>query len=56
MTTKRRPDAKGGSRAGKLKLGKETVKDLPVRNGKQVKGGATACDFCSPRSAFKNVK
>ena len=56
MTAKRRADAKGGTRAGKLKLGTEKVTDLTVRNGKQVKGGATTCDFCSPRSAFKNVK
>ena len=40
--SKKKGNDKGGSKAKKLKLSKETIKDLTAKGGDQVKGGIPA--------------
>jgi hypothetical protein len=58
VTKSKAGQKKGRVKVGKLKLNKETVKDLTVREKKEIRGASTVwgtCDHCCQSAVSKRL-
>ena len=52
MVTKSKAEKKSKVKVGKLKLNKESVKNLTYNEQKQIKGGGSGDRYCKPKTGW----